>query len=69
MMRQGERLLITPVKPIDGLSARWDHILRRAAKWPDHKPFRLAVVGGGAGEGLGLGLGLRSGLGLGFGLG
>jgi len=25
---------ITPVKPIDGLSGRWDDLLERARAWP-----------------------------------
>ena len=41
---------VTPVKPIDGFSARWDYIVSRAKALGDAKEgIRLAVVGGGAG--------------------
>jgi selenide,water dikinase len=38
---------ITPVKPIDGFSARWDLIRERVID--SSKPTTVAVVGGGAG--------------------
>jgi selenide,water dikinase len=38
---------VTPVKPIDGFSARWNVILDRVVK--SATPLRLVVVGGGAG--------------------
>ena len=47
---------VTPVKPIDGFSERWDQILSRLAPQPPHSEavrllglVRLVVVGGGAG--------------------
>eukprot|EP00960_Hanusia_phi_P073843 768100-Hanusia_phi.AAC.4 len=41
---------VTPVKPIDGFSARWDYIVSRAKVLGEKKEgIRLAVVGGGAG--------------------
>lgn len=38
---------LTPVKPIDGFSARWDCILERVVA--TKKPLSIVVVGGGAG--------------------
>ena len=47
---QSNRPTITPVKPIDGFSYRWDIILSRVLSIEmDGKPVRLAIVGGGAG--------------------
>ena len=40
---------ITPVKPIDGFSSRWDTICEAVQSAPAGKTFRLIVVGGGAG--------------------
>ena len=40
---------ITPVKPIDGFSARWDAIMAAARAAPAGKTFRIVIVGGGAG--------------------
>jgi len=38
---------VTPVKPIDGFSARWDNILSQVPTWKTE--HRFLVVGGGAG--------------------
>ena len=47
---QSNRPTITPVKPIDGFSYRWDIILSRVLSVEmNGKPVRLAIVGGGAG--------------------
>jgi len=40
---------VTPVKPIDGFSARWDAICEAVRTAPSGKQFRLVTVGGGAG--------------------
>ena len=40
---------VTPVKPIDGFSARWDHIRSRVLESPAGGKTTVAVVGGGAG--------------------
>ena len=47
---QSNRPTITPVKPIDGFSYRWDIIVSRVLSVEmNGKPVRLAIVGGGAG--------------------
>ncbi|KAK3268150.1 hypothetical protein CYMTET_23329, partial [Cymbomonas tetramitiformis] len=38
---------VTPVKPIDGFSARWDAVLAKTAQWAGEQ--HIVIVGGGAG--------------------
>jgi len=40
---------VTPVKPIDGFSARWDKITNRILNSTSDRPLTMVVVGGGAG--------------------
>lgn len=51
--------MITPVKPIDGFSARWYALLQDAFHGDVSKPIRIAVVGGGGG-GVELALAIRA---------